>query len=561
MDHNLGIVFILTVGFALASCFAYITEYLKLSPIPGYLFAGFIIGPYSPGYVADSAIAEQLAEIGVILMLFGVGLHFKLEDLINVKNIALPGAAGQTLVATLVSTAIVYAAGWPLEMGVIVGLAIGVASTVVLVRVLTDNHLLNTPEGYVAVGWLVVEDIFTVIILIMLPTFADLVHGETFSLSGLAMSLVGVVVKFSLLFLLMFTWGHRIVAYILLHVARLRSHEMFTLAVLALVLLIAMGSTVIFGTSIALGAFIAGMVIGKTNVRHQAAANALPLKDIFSIIFFLSVGMIFNPEALVTNFPLFLGLLATILIIKPLTAYLIAIFLGYSIKIALTVALALAQIGEFSFILAEQGLKLQLVSDEGYDLLVACALLSISLNPLFFRYLGFFESLLTKITIFNRFKSPASKDVPPQKKTDPKVIVIGFGPIGKAITSLLEELSFEVLVIEHNIDTVSIQEEHGSIIFGDATTGQILKDAQIDEASHLIITIPDTDKAIEIIRAAREVNPKIKIIARVRYIAERHLMDELHVQCVCTEKEALKAMTALIHPIFSLRSIHLMSNQ
>ena len=384
MNHNLEIVLILTIGFTLASILGYLAQRFSLPAILGYLLAGFFIGPYSPGFVANIAISEQLAEIGVILMLFGVGLHFKLEDLFDVKKIAIPGAIVQTAAATIVSMLIVHSIGWSLESGIIIGLAVGVASTVVLVRVLSDNHLLDTVQGHIAVGWLIVEDIFTIMVLILLPSLAIMFKSDSLPLASVAGEILMALGKFTLLVLLMFTWGHKLIAYTLTLVARVRSHELFTLSVLAVVFLIATGSAVVFGTSIALGAFIAGMVIGKTNVKHQAAANAVPIKDIFTIIFFLSVGMLFNPSVILNQFPLFIGIMGVILFIKPLAAFLITIGLGYSLKIALTIAIALAQIGEFSFILAEEAMQLKLLPDEGFDILVACALISISLNPILF---------------------------------------------------------------------------------------------------------------------------------------------------------------------------------
>lgn len=409
MHGQLEILFILTFGLTFACIFGYIAKRLKISPILGYLIAGYLIGPYSPGFVANLTIAEQLAEIGVVLMLFAVGLHFKVEDLIRVKNIAIPGAIVQTLAATVVTTIFITSIGWSLIAGLIMGLSIGVASTVVLVRVLTDNHLLDTLEGHIAVGWLIVEDIFTVIILILLPTFVAFSGNESVSGLATAGSILWVLVKFSILVTFMFTWGQKIVSYILTKIALLRSHEMFTLAVLSLVFLIATGSAVIFGTSVPLGAFIAGMVIGKTNVKNRAAANALPFKDIFAIVFFLAVGMLFNPIAIVTNFPLFLGILGVIIIVKPLSAYLISTAMGYPIHVALTVAISLAQIGEFSFILAEEAMKLSLLPDEGYDIIVACAIISIVLNPWFFQMQDFGESWIHKLKYSKNFKIKSVK--------------------------------------------------------------------------------------------------------------------------------------------------------
>jgi CPA2 family monovalent cation:H+ antiporter-2 len=384
---ELKIVLILTVGFTFASLLGYLAYRIKLSPIIGYLIAGYLIGPYSPGFEADAKIAEQLAEIGVILMLFGVGLHFRFEDLIRVKNIAIPGAIGQTLIASVLGTFLIYSFGWPIESGIIIGLAIGVASTVILVRMLTENNLLHTPQGHVAVGWLVVEDIITVIALLMVPILAASMDGESVSIAKVSSSILIILIKFVLLAIIMFTLGQKIVSYSISRIVHTKSHELFTVTILAITFVIAAGSALIFGTSIALGAFIAGMVMGRSHVKHQISANALPIKDTFVVIFFLSMGMLFDPASLYSNSSLFLGILAIILIVKPITAYLIARCLKYPAKTAIIIAVALAQIGEFSFILAEEASKFKIIPDLGYDLLVACAMVSILLNPLLFKFI------------------------------------------------------------------------------------------------------------------------------------------------------------------------------
>lgn len=382
--HNLKIVLILTFGFAFAALFGYITQKLKLSPILGYLFAGYLIGPYSPGFVADLEISEQLAEIGVILMMFGVGLHFKWQELYKVKWIAIPGALFQTAVATLVTALIVhslgYTLGWTLTAGAIMGLSIGVASTVVLVRVLADNKLLQTTEGHIAVGWLVVEDLLTVAVLLAIPLLAE----PELRMGGLSLSFVVMLAKFAIFAVILFTLGKKMVAFLLTKIAETGSTELFTIAVLALTFLMATSSALVFGSSIALGAFIAGMVIGQTRVRHRASNQALPLQEAFFVIFFLSVGMLFNPAAIWAYPALFFAILGVILIVKPLTAILITRLLGYSAMTALTVALGLAQIGEFSFILSEEAMKYKILPDAGYDIIVACAIVSISINPLLF---------------------------------------------------------------------------------------------------------------------------------------------------------------------------------
>lgn len=380
-------VLLLTVGFGAASLLGYLAWRVKLSPILGYLVAGYLIGPFSPGFVADLQISEQLAEIGVILMLFGVGLDFKIEELLKVKNIAIPGAIGQTVVAAVCSTLIVYFMGWSMSSGLIIGMAVGVASTVVLVRMLADSHLLKTREGHIAVGWLIVEDIITVIILILIPNLATLFSGEGFSVSDFAISLAVIVFKFAFLTVILLLWGHKFVSFILSKVERTHSHELFTLALLAATFLLAVGSTLLFGISIALGAFIAGLVIGQTALREKAFIHSRPMKDAFIAIFFLSVGMLFNPDVIVKHFPIFISILAVIIFLKPITAFLIAVGLKHPLKTATVIAVSLAQIGEFSFILSEEAMKYGLLSDDGYDLIVACALVSIAINPIIFKIL------------------------------------------------------------------------------------------------------------------------------------------------------------------------------
>lgn len=380
-----SIVLILTIGFAFASLLGYLSHRAKVSSLLGYLVAGYLIGPYSPGFVADVKLAEQLAEIGVILMLFGVGLHFKWQDLISVKNIAIPGAIGQVVVAAAAAAFLTWNIGWSLEGSLLFGLAIGVASTVVLVRVLSDFHLLHLPEGHLAIGWLIVEDVITVLVLLLVPTLVASSQGSSFSFSTLSLSILVALGKFILLVVLMFTIGLKCIRYILTKIIATQSHELFTLTTLAVTFGIATGSAALFGTSIALGAFIAGMVMGQTNVRHKVSANAIPLRDTFVVIFFLSVGMLFNPWTIIDQFWLFLGILSLIMLLKPLTAFIIAMALKCPFKKALTVAIALAQIGEFSFILAEEALKFHMLPDTAYDIIVACALISISLNPLLFK--------------------------------------------------------------------------------------------------------------------------------------------------------------------------------
>jgi CPA2 family monovalent cation:H+ antiporter-2 len=539
MEHKLEILEILTIGLALASLLGYLAQRIHLPSMLGFLAAGYLIGPFSPGYSADLKLAEQLGEIGVILMLFAVGLHLKLEDLISVKNIAIPGAVGQTAAAAVFGTLLVYWSGWELKAGIIMGLAISVASTVVLIRILTDYQLLSSIQGHIAIGWLIVEDIFTIAVMILLPMMAAFFNGEAPSFAVVSGNILLMVGKLVLLAVIMFTWGHIVVEYILTAIARLRSHELLTLVVLSLTFLIAAGAAYLFGTSIALGAFIAGMIIGQTEVKHQAAANSLPLKDIFGVIFFLSMGMLFNPMAIVTYFWLFLGILAIILLIKPLTAFLMVKGLDYSFKIALTIAISLAQIGEFSFILAEQAMSLDLLPDEGFDILVACALVSISLNPIFFK-------LGTRYMKKRRVADKEHLKTPP-RTSYPEAIIIGYGPIGQTVAHTLEKLNIIPSVIEQNIDTVpTVRDSKVHVLFGDASQIHLLEVAHAATAKLLVITVPEVATTVSIIHSVRHVNPEIKIIARIRYASEQSAMDEMHVQAICDEKEASKSFAKTV---------------
>ncbi len=556
METNLQIVGIITIGFTLASIFGFICQKLRFPSIIGYLLAGYLIGPYSPGFVADLKLSEQLAEIGVILMLFGVGMHFKIQDLISVKQIAIPGAIVQTVMAITCSTYLVHSVlGFSIETGVILGIAIGVSSTVVLVRVLTDNNLVQTPAGHIAIGWTIVEDIITVVALLLLPMLASYTNNIHTQTSNLIFSLLVMLVKFALLAFIMFTWGHRIADYLLRSVSRLRSHELFTLSVLALVFVIATGSSLLFGTSIALGAFIAGIVIGQTDTSHQASANALPLREVFAVIFFLSVGMLFNPKAIYEHFSLFIAILGIILLMKPLAAYLTVIFFRYPKKIALIISLAITQIGEFSFIFAEEALRYNLMDESNYHILVACGFVSIIINPLLFNL----TSLLSKSTFEKRshrpFRYRLLKQVPKKLRRlfasriyeTPPVVIVGYGPVGEAVTRVIEDYKIQPIIIEQNIDIIPlIKETNRKVIYGDATMPSILDAVHIHKAKLLIITVHETKIALEIIKSAYLINPDIKILSRISYISEEPLMKEWNVDFVCGERESAHAFTRAV---------------
>lgn len=381
-----SVIIIMTAGFFLATLLGMLTQKAKLSTVPGYLIAGYLIGPYSPGFVADVHIAEQLAEIGVILMMFNVGLHIDMQDLFNVKNVAIPGAIFQIFVSATLGIWLIAYLGGSIESGIIFGIAISVASTMILVKLLTDHKHLTSEKGHISLGWLIVEDIITVLFLILIPVLS-MMHssGELMFLETLK-SIALALLYFILLVAFMMTIGKKYVEFVLKFIIKTKSQELLTLAVLALTFQIAIGSAYFFGMSIALGAFIAGVVIGQMPNQTEIGKNGEGLKDIFVILFFLAIGMLFSPSALLENLTLFLGTLGIVLVIKPLAAFFMVYILKYPAKTALLVAISLAQIGEFSFIVAEQANRVKLLPDEAYDIIVATALISIALNPLLFRW-------------------------------------------------------------------------------------------------------------------------------------------------------------------------------
>lgn len=534
---NVHIVLILTFGFVLASILGYFSQRAKLSPILGYLIAGYIIGPYSPGFVADVKMAEQLAEVGIILMMFGVGLHLKWQELLNVKLIAIPGAVIQSLATTLIGALFVVYSGWTIQSGIVIGLSIAVASTVVMIRVLTDNNQVSTPQGHIAIGWLIVEDILTVIVLLLLPALASSMEGNTISLSNITKEIGIAFLKCAALLFLTITIGFRIVGYIFAQVARTRSQELFTLTVLGLIFGIATGSAFLFGTSIALGAFIAGMIIGQTEVRHQASANALPLKDAFAVIFFLTVGMLFNPFVIMENWGLFLGIMLIVVVLKPFIAFAIIIGLKRPIKTAVIVSIVLAQIGEFSFILTEEATRLGVIPDDGYDIIVACALLSIAINPILFKFckpmIAWLEARGHKID--NNESQIVERKIA-------RALIVGFGPIGQDTAKMLEQLGLKPVIIDTNVDTITEQRvAHREAVYGDACSDHILEAAHADTAKLLVITTPDISTTIGIIDSVRKVNPDIPIIARALYSGDKTKLTDLDVIAICDEEEARQA--------------------
>src|SRR4051812_18158552 len=436
--HEIPVITTIALGLSAALLFGLVVKRLGLSPIVGYLIAGIVIGPYTPGVVGNAEIASELAEIGVILLMFGVGLHFHLKDLLAVRSLAIPGALLQSTAATFACMGLAVAIGWRWQSGLILGIAVSVASTVVMLRALLDNGIVNTSEGHNAIGWLVVQDIVTVLVLVLVPPLAG--AGSASNISHTVLIAVG---KLALLVAIMMLAGARFVPWLLLRVARLRSGELFTLAVLVIALCVATISYVGFGASMALGAFLGGMVVGQSKVSDQAGADVLPMRNVFTVLFFVSVGMLFDWRGVIAAPGLLLGVLGIILLVTPLVAFLIVIITGHAVKTALTLAAGLAQIGEFSFIVADMAKSLHLMPGTGHDVVIGAAIISISLNPLIFRGVLALEPRLSRLrwlaTRAERLGARANAAAAKRKQEDPGAIVVGYGPAGQSVTRLLSE--------------------------------------------------------------------------------------------------------------------------
>jgi len=575
--HDLPLITTIAGAFAAAWVCGLITHRIGLSPIVGYLIAGILIGPHTPGFEADIHLAMQLAEVGVILLMFGVGLHFQVKDLIRVRGIAVPGAIGQSVVATLASMGIFMLFGWPLKSGLVLGFAMAVASTVVLLRVLMDNDKLNTAPGHAAVGWLIVEDIFTVIVLVMIPVLGVAPQAAT-EVSGTAtavaaniwISLGWALLKLALMVVVVLVAGSRIVPWILVRVAKLRSPELFTLTVLVLSIAVATGAASLFGASVALGAFLAGMVVGQSPVSHQAAADVLPMRDAFSVIFFVAVGMLFDPSFLLSHPLMVLAGLAIVMVAKPLAALVIVAVLGYSVRTALTVAIGLAQIGEFSFIVSELARCHGLMPEEGHNVLVACAIASITVNPLLFRMIDPIEQWLrARPGLWKMLNAKAEREVEAinaeaagriaavgaaSKDAEKSIaIIVGYGPVGRSVERLLRESGLHTVVIDMNMDTVQALnddgEKHREAIFGDATRREILEHAGIRHATHLVVTLPHSSNRGPLVTMARQMNPELDILVRARYLRERADLRQAGASAIILEEA--EAAVALARAVLS----------
>jgi CPA2 family monovalent cation:H+ antiporter-2 len=522
--YGYTLILTLTGSLAAALILGYLTQRLGLSPIVGYLLAGTLVGPHTPGFVADVALAEELAEIGVILLTFGVGLQFRIQELLAVRRVAVPGAISQSAVATVLGALLARAFGWDWSAGLIFGMALAVASTVVLVRVLSDNNDLHTQAGHIAVGWLVVEDLFTVVVLVLLPAlFGKTIDMPPWLALGLTAAKVTALVAFTTVV------GTRVIPGLLDYVADTRSRELFTLTVLVIALGIAVGSSLIFSVSMALGAFLAGMVVGRSDYSVRAASEALPMRDAFAVLFFVSVGMLLDPGALMASPGLVAGTLAVVLVGKPVVAVLLVWVMKYPFRAALTVGIALAQIGEFSFILASIGRELGVLSNAATNALVAASITSIVLNPIAYRTIRPIERWLGQRprlwALLNR-QSTVFSDLQTshvERTLDPshRAVVIGFGPTGRTVVRLLRDNSIAPTVIELNMDAVrALREDATDAIYGDATRLETLEAAGVARAGSLILGSAGMANSADVIRSARRLNPHVRVLARASYLSD-----------------------------------------
>jgi len=543
--HESALLLTLTFSLTAALIFGFITQRLRLSPIVGYLLAGLIVGPYTPGFVADRTVANEFAEIGIILMMFGVGLHFHLKDLLAVRNVAIPGAIVQSAVATILGAVAGHELGWTWGASVVFGLALSVASTVMLTRVLVDNRALQTLTGRIAVGWLVVEDIFTVVVLVLLtPIFSA---STDVSIPGIV---AATLVKLAVLVAFAFIIGGRVIPRLLTGVAATQSRELFTLAVLILALGIAVGSAMGFGVSMALGAFLAGMIVGQSEFSFRAASEALPMRDAFSVLFFVSVGMLLDPKALMASPVLLLISVCVVLIGKPLAAFAIVVLMGYGSRVALGVSVALSQIGEFSLILATVGQQLNILPESAANTIIATTIVSLTLNPIQYKTIDWMEATLANWPSLWRSFNPKSQ-APGNVQADPgkgeafRAVVVGYGPIGQTVSRLLHDGGIEPVIIETNLNTAHrAQGEGRRAIYGDAAHPDVLEAAGIDSAVALVLSASTTEQTAEIIRIARKTNPALRIIARANYLREADAMRTAGAEAVFAgEGEVALAMT------------------
>ncbi len=547
----------IVIALALAWVLGSVAHRLRLPPLVGYLVAGVLIGPATPGFVADQTLASELAEIGVILLMFGVGLHFSLEQLLSVRAIAVPGAIAQIACATLLGMALGHWLGWSIGAGLVFGLALSVASTVVLLRALQERRLVETGRGRIAVGWLIVEDMVMVLTLVLLPAFAGVLGGDGGSatnLAGVAAAAALTIAKIAAFVAIMLIVGKRLIPWVLHYMAHTGSRELFRLAVFVIALGAAFAAAELFGVSFALGAFFAGMILSESPLSQRAAEETLPLRDAFAVIFFVSVGMLFKPAILIEEPLAVLATLAIILIGKSLAAFAIIRLFRYPPSTALLVSISLAQIGEFSFILAGLGVDLGLLPERGRSLILAGAILSILLNPLLFAGLDLLQARRDKVKAEVKPVEPeeegaAREPVRPTVLVD-HVVLVGHGRVGGVISESIAEKMVPLLVIEADDERIAELKDQGiETIAGNAAAPEIIAAANLGAARCLLVAIPDAFEGGQVVEQARALNPGLSIVARAHSEAEvLHLKKHGASVVILSEHEIARAMVELVAP-------------
>ncbi len=537
MPHNVTLITTIASCLGLALILGFVAVRVKLPALVGYLIAGIILGPATPGFVADVELSRQLAEIGVMLLMFGIGLHFSLDDLLTVRRLVVPGAFAQIAVATVLGIAVTSHWGWSLGAGIVFGLALSVASTVVVLRALEDHGLQQSVNGHIAIGWLVVQDLAMVLVLVLLPPLSGWLGGNANGVAGQAagksiwVTLAITFGQVAIFVALMLVVGRRLFPWFLWQVARTGSRELFTLCVIAVAVGIAYGSAELFGVSFALGAFFAGMVMGESELSHRAAEQSLPLRDAFSVLFFVSVGMLFDPQILIRQ-PLDVFIVVAIILFgNPLAAFVIVLVSRYPLNTALTVAASLAQVGEFSFILAGLGLTLGLLPPQGQQLILAGSIISIALNPLVFQAIEPVQTWIRARSKFARALEHASDPLAELPMTTDErlltgqVVLVGYGRVGRRIGQALKARGVPFVVADENREIVDELRKGGvPAVAGDASEPAVLIQAHIARASLLVIAIPDTFHVRRMMEIARALNPNIQIVVRTHSEEEAVLL-------------------------------------
>ncbi len=554
MHHDTILIATIAAGLGLAFLLGLLATRFKLPPILGYLLAGVAVGPFTPGFVADGSIAQQLAELGVILLMFGVGIHFSIADLWAVRRIAIPGALGQIAAATVLGAAVSHLWGWSWTTGLVFGLALSVASTVVLLRALEDRGVLDSADGNIAVGWLIVEDIVTVVALVFLPAMAA--GGDSIG------STLGITfIKVAAFVALMLVVGRRAVPWLLGRVVRTGSRELFTLAVLAVALGIAFGAATWFGVSFALGAFLAGVIVNESDFSHEAATNALPLQDAFAVLFFVSVGMLFDPMIIIREPLQVLAVVLIVMVGKAIASFVIVLLFRYTIRTALIISASLAQIGEFSFIVAALAVSLNLIPIEAQGLIVAGALLSITLNPFVFNTVEPLERWMRRQKFITMMERPSGEISELPESVDSNrmrdhVVLIGHGRVGAPIAAELTSHAIPYVIVEQSRERAEALRERGlPVIYGDASRPAVLEHARLADASLVLVAAPDAYQTRAILALARQLNPDVHIVVRTHSDQERDFLERHGARYAIVGEREL-AITLTRHALRHLGVMH-----